>query len=244
MAPFGPVSSWIKALWAQTFLAWWTILSAVSTFSTFFVPSWSGRLRGLFVVSGVVAFAWANFRVFRDKHAELIELQDELAAHNKRLSDLVILEERGSRYILHPVANIQRADFDGLYVEFWLMIENRGLKNSTVISYQVEVVELDRAFSDLRPLEHQNGVQGRNSHFVISRDRTLSSTGNIEIPAERATKRGNLLFHINGITLEQFAAAGMRMNNQDRRFGPLHCRLMITDTTGISASHEFVMPEA
>jgi hypothetical protein len=238
------MTSWFRALWAQTFLAWWAILSAVSTFSTFFVPSWSGKLRGLFALSGIVAFGWANYRVFRGKHAELIELQSELAAHSKRRSDLVIMEEPGSRYILHPVANIQQADFDGAYVEFWFMIENRGLKDSTVISYQVEIVELGRVFSDLRPLEHQDSVQGRNSHFVINRDRTLSVTGNIEISAERATKRGNVLFYINDITLEQFAAAGLRMNNQGRRFGPLHCRLTIADTTGISASHEFIMSEA
>ena len=198
----------------------------------------------MFSVSAIAAFGWANFRVFQKQQAELQELRNVLLSHETRVSHLEIHEEPGSRFILSPIQNIMQGDFRGGFLEFSLMIENQGRRNSTVIQYQVQIVELNRTFAGLRSIEHQNGIQGRHSHFGINRDRILSDTGNIEIAAETMTNRGTLLFHIPDITLEQFVEAGLRMEGEERRFGSLHCRLTLVDNTGVSASHQFTLREA
>lgn len=238
------MKDWLRALRSETLLCWWMILSAVSTISTFFVPSWSGRLRALFSISAIAAFGWANFRVFQKQQIQIRQLTEQLLSHESRTTQLEIYEQSGSRFILFPIQNVTRGDFRGGFFEFYLMIENRGRRNSTVIEYQVEIVELNRTFANLRPVEHQNGAQGRHSHFGLNRDQILSNTGNIEIAAEAMTNRGTLIFRIPDITLDQFIEAGLRMEGEEHRFGSLHCRLTLMDNTHASASHEFTLREA
>jgi hypothetical protein len=236
--------AWLKALWHETIFAWWAILSAVSTTSTFFIPKWSGRLRLLFSVSGIVAFGWANLRVFQKNQEELRELRNLIASRDSRVSELRIVEEPGSRFILSPAGNIPRSAFDGGYLEFHLMVENRGRRNSTVMGYQIEIVELGMIYRDLRPISPRGAIQGRHSQFGVNPSRSLTVTGNLSIPAESMTNSGELVFHLPSLSLEQFAEAHLNMRAEDRRFGPLRCRLTISDTTAVSASHEFIMNEA
>jgi hypothetical protein len=66
----------------------------------------------------------------------------------------------------------------------------------------------------------------------------------IQIDAESAVGRGTLLFFIPGINMEEFVAAGLRMQGQELKFGPLTCRLTLTDTTQSSATCEFQLTEA
>jgi len=123
------------------------------------------------------------------------------------------------------------------------MVENTGRKNSTVNGYQVEIVELERIYPNLRPVEGRNGVQGRHCQYGMQPDRILSTTGNIRIEAESATNHGILLFFIPDITLEQFTNAGLRMQGENRKFGTLRCRLTLSDTTRSLAIQEFVLQE-
>jgi hypothetical protein len=236
------MQKWLKALISQASITTWTIVSVVSTLATFF-PSLPHELRPATFVVALISFAWANYKVFQKVQAANDILREALAQHDARVSNLVIVADRGSRYTLQPLDNIPRADFRGGYFEFYLMIENTGKRNSTITNYQVDIQELNRAFPNLTPVENLPMIRGRRAMMGVNQAHILSTTGIIEIPSESTTHRGTLLFHLQGISLEDFVTAGLRMEGPERRFGPLHCRLTITDRSGTSASHDFVLTE-
>lgn len=188
-------------------------------------------------------FAWANFRVFQKQERRISALSQVVAAYEGRASQLRITPDNGSRYILIPNGNVPHADFNGGYLEFHLMIENTGRRNSAVNSYQVEIVELHQNFPDLQPVEGRNAIQGRHCQHGLLPARILSTTGIIRIDAESATDHGALLFFVPGINLEQFVNAGFRMQGENRKFGALRCRLTLTDTTRTSTVQEFQLQE-
>ena len=218
------MKNWLKALLSETLLSIWWTLSALSTLSTFFSRSWSGKPRIVSAISAVLGFAVANFRVFQKQQARISALTQAVASHETRASQLIITPDNGSRYILTPVG-APHGDFNGGYLEFHLMIENTGRRNSTVNSYQVEIVELQQTFPNLPPVEGRNGIPGRHVQQGVQPERIVSTTGNIRIEAESATHHGTLLFFVPGINLEQFMNAGLRMQGHDRKFGMLRCRL-------------------
>jgi hypothetical protein len=168
------MKGWLRALWAETIFAWWALLSAVSTISTFFVASWSGRLRELGFVSGITAFGWANYRVFKRQQNQIGRFERTIAAQDVRASHLRIIAADGSRFILMPVQNIPMADFHGGYFEFFLMIENFGRRNSVVIDYKVEIAELDMICANLKPVENRDLVPGHHTQFGINRSTSLA----------------------------------------------------------------------
>jgi hypothetical protein len=123
------------------------------------------------------------------------------------------------------------------------MIENAGPRNSTINNYRVEIVELDRIFPNLQPIEI-DGAQGRHCYAGIYTANLLSRHGNIQIDAESATGHGTLIFSIPGINMQQFVDAGLHMQGPQRQFGNLRCRLTLTDTTQSSATSEFELRES
>ena len=238
------MQKWLRALLSETvFTAWW-LLSALSTLSTFFFRNWSGKPRLISAILAIVGFAWANFRVFQKQQKRITELNVELASHRERTSQLRITVGDGSRYILMPVGDLRRADFNAAFLEFHLMIENTGRRPSTVNNYRVEILELQRTFSDLQPQEGRHHVQGRHCQYGLDPRQILSTTGLVAIDEERATKYGALLFYIPGVMLEQFVNAGLQTHGTERKFDPLRCRLTVTDTTGSSTTAEFRLFEA
>lgn len=238
------MKDWLKALLSETILSIWWILSVLSTLTTFFVPSLSGKPRVVSLTSAALGFAVANFKVFQKQAKGISTLQGDVAAREARISELRIASDAGSRYILTPRGDARHADFDGGYLEFRLMIENTGRRNSTVNNYRVEIVELNQIFPDLPSVEGRNGIQGRHCQYGLLPGRVLSVTGNIRVEAESATDHGILLFFIPGINLQQFTDAGLQMQGEHRRLGTLRCRLTLTDTTQTSATHEFELQEA
>jgi hypothetical protein len=230
------MKAWVKALCSETFYAWWTILSAVSTISTFFIPSWSGKVSPLFAISSVVAFGWANYRVFEKKESRILELQQSIALHEARVSELVIVPEPDSRYYV--------SSDRGIYLQFDLMIENKGRRNSVITNYQVEIVELKVVATGLRPADNLEMVRTRHCTFAIDKSRFLAKTGNIQVSSEQTTNRGSLMFHLPDVEFKQFSEAGLNAAASNGRFGQLHCRLTLFDTTKNSASHEFVLTES
>lgn len=239
------VKAWLEELFSETVALWWILLSGLSTLTTFYLKGLSEKPRLASVVSLALGFAWANFKVFQKKQSQIAGLRLSLSVHESRVSQLIISADEGSRYILAPVGNVPHGDFNGGYFEFHLMVENVGRRNSTVNSYKVEVKELQKTFPDLRPIEGKNGVQGRHCvHAGMQPGRALSETGNMKIKEESATNHGTLLFHLPGINLGQFVAAGLKMHGEDRKFDPLHCVLTLRDTTSVSAEYEFTLHEA
>jgi hypothetical protein len=237
------MKEWLKALWSETLFSIWWILSAFSTLSTFFLPGWSGKPRLVSAISTSIGFAWANYRVFQKQQLEVSNLKIALGSHEARVSQLRITPDNGSRYILAPIGTVPHGDFRGGYVEFHLMIENTGQRDSTVNNYKLEIVELQQTFLDLKPIERKNGIQGRHCQHGLQPASILSDTGNIRIPAENATNRGTLLFFVPDINLEQFVSEGLQLLGEHRMFGALHCRLTLTDTTQTSATGEFRLEE-
>jgi len=107
----------------------------------------------------------------------------------------------------------------------------------------VEIIELGKSWSHLKPQEGRHGVQGRHCNQGLNPNTTLSRTGVIRIEAENTTNHGTLLFFIPGVRLEMFVSSGLHMTGRDHRFPPLHCRLTLTDTTQTSATAEFELHE-
>ncbi len=195
-------------------------------------------------VSAVIGFAWANYRVFQKQEDIIWKSRQKTELPEVRTSQLRITTDKGSRYILRPVSNTPKGDFNEMFLEFHLMIENMGERNSSVNCYQVEIVELRRSFADIRPREGLSSVQGRHCVQGLNSAGALSSTGVIRIAAESTTDHGTLFFSVSDVSLEMFAAEGLHMRGPERKFPDLHCRLTLTDTTGSSATAEFELHEA
>ena len=236
------VKEWLRALWAETIYSIWWILSALSTISTYFVHGVSGRFRIAAGFSTIVGFAWANCRVFKKQETRILACDNKIAFLESRTSELKITDDGGSRYVLKPVGNVRRADFNGIFLEFHLMIENTGRRNSTIDKYEIEIVELRQRFPNLRPREDLR-VQGRHHQYQLLADSVLSGAGMTRVDAESVTDRGTLLFFIPDIGLEQFTEAGLHMNGEQRKFGLLTCRLTLIDTTQSAATQEFQLHE-
>jgi hypothetical protein len=237
------VGKWFGALLSETAASAWWIFSACSNLTTFFVHRLSGYPRLVSGVSAILGFAWANFAVFRKQEALIAESRRSKPPEEVRRSELKITPSNG-RYFLEPVfTSVRASDFRAVWLEFNLMIENIGRKNSTVNKFLVEIIELHQSYPDLKPVEGRQNVQSRHSGHGLAHNQILSKTGMIKIQPEEATDRGLLLFNLPGINIETFADAGLRMS-QNRTFPPLHCRLTITDTTESSASAEFELGEA
>lgn len=237
------MKNWLKALFSETILSVWWILSALSTLSTFFLRGWSGKPRLVSAISAILGFAWANFRVFRKQESQITELRQLQQKDEPRNAQLRITPSNRSRYILLPVSNVPQGDFKGVALEFHLMIENVGRRNSTVNNFRVEIVELGQTFPDLKPQEGLNDVQGRHCQLGLNPGSMLSKTGVIKIGAENTTDQGTLLFFIQGVSLEMFSYSGLQMSGEQQKFPPLHCRLTLTDTTQSSTTGEFEMHE-
>jgi hypothetical protein len=237
------VGNWLRALFSETVPSAWWILSACSNLTTFFVHRLSGSPRLVSGASAILGFAWANFVVFRKQQALIAESRQSKPSEEVRRSELKITPNNG-RYILVPVTNdIRTGDFRAMWLEFQLLIENIGRRDSTVSAFEVEIADLQRSYKNLKPVEGQKYAQGRHATQGLSPDRVLSKTGIVRVPFENATDHGMLLFNIPGIDVAMFANAGLRMD-QNRRFPTLHCKLTITDTTGSSASAEFELGES
>jgi hypothetical protein len=246
--------SWIKALRSETVLSIWWVFSTVSTLSTFFVVNWEGKPRIVFALFSIVGFGWANFKVFQKQEAKISALALERDAittalahrqetRDKRSSELILTPAGNSQYVLASVPNIGNLAFNGGFLEFECRIENRGNRNSTVDNYQIEILEFGRTLRNLVPEEGRRYIQGRRCNYALNPARFLTTTRLIRIDAESVTNQGILLFSIPDLTLENFAAAGMKVG-AGQRFGPLNCLLTITDTMGASASALFELHES
>lgn len=237
------MKEWLKALLSEAAYSAWWILSALSTLSTFFFRTWSGKPRLISAASAILGFALANYRVFKKQQTQISDLREANRLHEVRTAQLKISADNGSRYILRPVSNVPQGDFNAMWLEFHLMIENTGRRNSTVNNFQVEAIELKQTFSNLKPEEGRNAVPGRHCDCGLSPNSILSKTGVIKIGAENTTDHGTLLFLIPRVNLEMFVAAGLNMTGEQRTFPPLHCRLTLIDTAQSSATADFELHE-
>jgi hypothetical protein len=238
------VKNWLKALLSETVLSVWWVLSAFGTVSTYLLPGLSGKPRLALAASAILGFAWANFRVFRKQERLISDLRQGRQLHEARTTELTIAPRRGSRYILRRApSKVLHQDFDAMYLEFHLMIENSGRRSSVVNGFEVEILELGRTFPNLTPEEQLNFVYGRHCTQGLNTSSILSRTGLIRIEAENTTNHGSLIFYVQGVSPEMFVERGLHMTGKQRKLPPLHCRLTVTDTTGSSARAEFELHE-
>lgn len=161
-----------------------------------------------------------------------------------RTAEIKIIPDSGGRYILHPLSSIPHGDFNGMFLDFRLMIENTGRRNSTINDFQVDILELNQTFPGLAPLEGRHGVQGRHCQHGLQPDAILSNTRLIRVEAESTTNHGALLFFIPGMTTKDFFGAGLEMQGDEKKFGTLRCRLTVRDTANSSAVADFELFEA
>src|SRR5690348_7562337 len=236
------MKAWLGALFSQVIVASWLALCAASTLATFFFHGWAGEARSISYIAAAIGFAWGNYKVFQKQQDEIWALRKSSKLQEPRTPDLRIAVEAGSRYILKPVQNVARGDFSGMFLEFHMMIENKGRRNSTVDDFQVEVLEINQKFTNLKPAEGLTYVQGRHCAHGMN-PQGLSKTGLVKIDAESTTNRGTLTFYIPDVNLRTFVESNLLMDGPERKFPPLHCRLTLTDTINASATEAFEMPE-
>src|SRR5882724_9381686 len=129
------MKNWLKALFSQWLTSTLSVISILSTLTTFFFPGLAVQLRLVLAISAILGFAWANFIVFKNQQIRISTLERA----QERKPELIITPDRGSQYILQPLGDLRRADFAGGHFEFHLMIENRGRKNSIVDNYRIEI---------------------------------------------------------------------------------------------------------
>jgi hypothetical protein len=252
---------WFKALFSKAPYALWSVASVASTLLTFIplVPfKFSELVRPALITFAIASFGRANFKLFQSKQTQIDDLEGdlrlqeakirtlegELAKRNQRVSQLMIHPGGGSRYILRPLNSTRHADFNGGYFEFRLRVENTGARNSVVAKYRIEILELEQDFPNLLPEEGQTRVQGRHCQFGMDPRTGLSETKIIQIGPESSTKEGALAFFIPGLNLETFTRSGLTMHGEQRQFGVLHCRLTITDSSGVAVTADFELSEA
>ena len=146
------LESWVKSLLSETFPRVWIVLSGGgSTLSTFFLRTWSEKPLRVSLLS-LVQRSLATFRVFRHQQTLIAELRQAQSQEYTRIAELRITAD-GGRYVLIPVApNVRVGDFQAIFVEFRLMIENRA-ENSTVKDFDVQIMELANMFSNLKPVQ-------------------------------------------------------------------------------------------
>lgn len=235
------MKEWLKALLSQTVLSVWWILSGFSTLCTFFFHGWASEARIVLTISAILGFAWANFKVFREQERRLAALGNMPPSSAARTAQLKITQESGSLYILKSIPNT--SDFTGIFLEFRLMIENLGQRNSTVNQFEVEIAELNKSAGGLKPEDRSSFVQTRRGITNLNVDKALNKAGVVNIDAEKTTAYGTLLLFFPA-NRAMFSAANLTIGAGTQRHPPLHCRLILTDTTGSSACAEFELQEA
>ncbi len=126
-----------EILWAYVravFRHWWFIVVEILLVAVDFAERWFNIWiqppHWLLLTIGIAVLAAAQYRAFRElyqTHSKaLVGLETERAASNSRTSQLRILPDEGSRYILQRVSDQDRIHFRGAFLEFHLMVENGG----------------------------------------------------------------------------------------------------------------------
>src|SRR6266853_149651 len=153
-----------EILWAYlraVFRHWWVlvveIVLVVVDIAERWFNIWIQPPHWLFLTIGVAVLVVAQYLAFRELHLTyrqaLVGFETARAANNSRTSQLRIVPEKGSRYILKPVSDQDRIHFGGAFLEFRLMVENTVQRNAIVNNYKVEVLELGQTFPNLQPAE-------------------------------------------------------------------------------------------
>ena len=232
----------LRAYLRAVFRHWWFLVVEIVLVFVDFAERWFNIWlqppHWLFLTIGIVVLVVAQYGAFRELY------QTSRQAQNLRTSQLRIVSEEGSRYILQRVSDQDRIHFRGAFLEFRLMVENTGERKSSVNKYSVEVLELRQTFANLQPVEVMHMIYGRHCTHGLQPDRVLSKTGIIKVDAENTTNRGLLLFFIPEMTTVCFSNAGYPPGDGMEKYRNLHCRLTLTDTMGSLATEEFELQEA
>lgn len=222
---------WLRAILHETWLAGFTLLSALSTVATFFVPKLAGQPRFALALCTVIGFAIANWRVYEKQQKKIYDLESALAEASKQRIKKAELRIHGyEQSCFTLVTNYSnRSQLLGMHVYLDMALENRGNRGATVQRYDLYVRETDKTYENIRPNLSFIDVQGRRCVRNIGGEPRVTTDGIIRVQADTTTPRGFLPFYpVDApISIE----------------GPVHCRLTVTDTDGNSTSHEFELRE-
>lgn len=160
----------------------------------------------------IVALILASYDVWREQRALIKQAQGE-----QRRAELSITMRDRTRFILRCTK--QRRPI-GIYLEFDVLVENRGRRRSVINQFTVSVRELKEQPFDLKP-EHIALLQGRASKHALDSTSHLTRSDVLKVGPEDAVGPGILAFYIPW----------------DSDPGEcLHCELTLTDTEGSSAT--------
>jgi hypothetical protein len=102
------VKDWLKALFSETPSRVWLMLSAFSTLATFFLKAWSNKPLLVSATSMILGFAWANFRVFQRRQAEIVCLSANLRLLQQRDQEDRICDQQELRAVIADGLDLAR----------------------------------------------------------------------------------------------------------------------------------------
>jgi hypothetical protein len=183
------------------------------------------------LILAVISFCLANFRIFVKQSKRIAELEDKLASSSTRKAEIEIVPKGRSGYVL----NRNR----GILIQFSLMMENRGLKNSTITDFDVSISRFG-TLHKLTPctISSPSLLGFRSINYVQNKDAINNYSTVIQIGRETTVGPGHLVFFDENFDTKKFLTVYPEMELTP---GPLSCTLTVRDTNGISAACDIVL---
>lgn len=243
--------AWLRRFLKRAFLNAWGGISACSTLATFIFPGLGAYRISVFLGCLFIGVCIASYRltaeldgVIADRDELIVRLDEEIKQLSASTAKLTIHQtSKTSCWYGHRTAQITHADFGGMYLDFNLVIENSGTKNSIVQTFSVEIPVLGLEYKNLRPQEGITQIQTRHCVMAFNPTHELSRSGMIQIVAGTATKPGPLMFKIPDGNIQLFVDHGFTMHGEEKRLGAFRCKLTVADNNNATTSAEFDMQE-
>ena len=224
---------WLLALRKETLLALISVFSLGSTILTFFPFLASSRFRLVSIICFVVAFAWANFKVFEGQSKESDGLKLASLKTDTRKAELVMRPHGQSWYILVR-QNLSAAEpCDRSYLELDCDIENKGNRTSNIDQFEILIDGVEHPYSGLKPTYPT--IYGRHATHP-QQGAGLGHVGHFTIDSEQM-QRAKLGFFVS------YLPPGYDARNRQQVLAPINCTFKITDTEGVTASCRLELKE-
>jgi hypothetical protein len=169
--------------------------------------------------------AWVDERL---RVGALVEQLNDKTVEGKvelRRAELVLHSRGDSTYI--ALGRVPKE----IYIELDLAIENKGNRTSNVVGFRLDAAGTH--FSELKPA-YPRSIQGRRTGWGLA-GTGLAMDGHITVEAEKMVS-GKLAFFVPFVPTGNYGDLYSSLDS-------FHGTLTITDTEGVSASHDFIVAE-